>query len=87
MEHIEDLPTDDTPGLLEREPVLVIVLGGTLIPTLIAAAIAFGVELSDEQVTAVLAVVGSISATVSAIAARARAWAPATVTRVVDGLE
>lgn len=72
------------PRLIEREPVLLIILGAGAIPALLALLAAFGVTLSADQTAAILGVVGVITTIVSALAARARAFAPATVAKLLE---
>lgn len=72
------------PSLLDREPVLVYVLGGSLIPAGLALIAAFGVHLSADQTAAILGFVGALVTAVTAIAARRRAFAPATVAKLLE---
>lgn len=72
------------PRLLEREPVLVIVLGAGLIPAVLALLTSFGVHLSADQVSAILGVAGVVATIAAALAARARAFAPSTVAKLLE---
>jgi hypothetical protein len=75
---------DHPPALLDREPVLVLILGGSLVPALIALLVAFGVTITETQTAALLGVVGAVTTVASALAARRRAFAPATVAKLLD---
>lgn len=65
---------------MQTRPVMIIVAGlGGVVEAVIAAAVAFGLDWSGDQVAAVMGVVGVSTAMATALLAQARVYAPATV--------
>lgn len=77
--------TPPVPGpYAPTEPVLTAATVVTVVTALLAAAVAFGLPVTDDQQAALLGAVAVVAPVILAIIARNRAWAPATVRQTVQ---
>lgn len=78
----------NTPGLVEREPVLVFLAGlaGVVDAGLITADTLNWVALTNEQTTSLVAFVTAVTALVAGVV-RAKVWSPATVAGITAGAD
>jgi hypothetical protein len=72
------------PTVMDREPAVIIGLVTAAIEALIALVVAFGVELTGEQVAAIMGFVAAAGAVIAALLTRARVYAPATVAKLLE---
>lgn len=85
-EHLERAEAVEHPATpMDREPAVIIGLVTAAIEALIALVVAFGVELTGEQVAAIMGFVAAAGAVIAALLTRRRVYAPATVAKLLEG--
>lgn len=71
-------------GLLDREPAAVFGAIGGLVAAVLGALVAFGVDLTNLQIGAILTVIAAIAPVATALGIRLKVFSPATHHREVE---